>query len=59
MIYFSAVPMSKHFPQPLMEYYVNDCSASVLVTTEKYSSSMGELAKKTNKKLIIVEDNDR
>lgn len=56
---FSAVPMSKHFPQPLMEYYVNDCEANVLITTSQYTTSMGELAKKTNKQLIILDENYR
>uniref|UniRef100_A0A1B6FIG5 AMP-dependent synthetase/ligase domain-containing protein n=1 Tax=Cuerna arida TaxID=1464854 RepID=A0A1B6FIG5_9HEMI len=55
----TAVPLSRHFPQPLMEYFVNDCDAKLLVTTSQYSNTMTELAKKTNKHLIVLEDSLR
>ncbi|KAG8277839.1 Acyl-CoA synthetase member 3, mitochondrial [Homalodisca vitripennis] len=54
-----AVPLSRHFPQPMMEYFVNDCDAKLLVTTSQYSNTMTELAKKTNKHLIVLEDSLR
>uniref|UniRef100_A0A1B6LN02 AMP-dependent synthetase/ligase domain-containing protein n=3 Tax=Graphocephala atropunctata TaxID=36148 RepID=A0A1B6LN02_9HEMI len=55
----TAVPLSRHFPQPMMEYFVNDCNAKLLVTTAQYSNTMTELAKKTNKHLIILDDSLR
>jgi len=51
-----AVPLSRHFPQPLMEYFVNDCEAKLIVTTDKYSGTMSELAQKLNKQLVLFDD---
>lgn len=54
-----AVPLSKHFPQPLMEYYINDCNATLLVTTSQYVDTMYELSKKTNRQLLVLDDDCR
>jgi len=52
----TAVPLSRHFPPPLMEYFVNDCDAKVLITTPQYSKTMSQLAEKTKKQLVVLED---
>ncbi|XP_054276873.1 malonate--CoA ligase ACSF3, mitochondrial-like [Macrosteles quadrilineatus] len=52
----TAVPLSRHFPPPMMEYFVNDCDAKLIVTTPQYSKTMTQLAEKTNKRLVVLDD---
>lgn len=54
-----AVPVHHNQPEPVLEYYCNDSNASLLVTTVEYAEVMQSVAKKANKKLLVLDDNLR
>lgn len=52
----TAVPLSRHYPLDMMEYIVNDCAASLLITTKEHEALMQLLTSRTGKKLIILDE---
>uniref|UniRef100_A0A336LS73 CSON015098 protein n=1 Tax=Culicoides sonorensis TaxID=179676 RepID=A0A336LS73_CULSO len=53
-----AVPLSPRHPVELLEYYVNDCDASLLVCAAELEHILEPIAKKFNKPIIFVERSD-
>lgn len=53
------MPVHHNHPEPVLEYYCNDSNANLLVTTLEYAEVMQSVAKKANKKLLVLDDNLR
>ncbi|KAJ8971132.1 hypothetical protein NQ314_000864 [Rhamnusium bicolor] len=51
-----AVPLSPLHPQNILQYYANDTSSKLLVTTSQHKEIMTELSKTTNIKLYIINE---
>lgn len=56
IINFPAVPLSPNHPEALLQYYCEDSDAKLLVTTPKFTERMQHVAKRTNKKLLVLDD---
>lgn len=42
-----------------MEYYINDSKANLIITTPKYAELMDQVGKRSQKKLLIIDDSIR
>lgn len=51
-----AVPLSTLHPPSILEYHINDSEASLLITTSEYAPVMSQIANKTNRKLLVLDD---
>lgn len=51
-----AVPLSYLHPQTMLEYYVMDCNAKLLVCPKKYADLMQRVAKNTSKPLYVLDE---
>lgn len=51
---FSAVPLNPKYPQNLLEYYIKDSDASLLIATPEFQNVAQPLATKLDKKLLLV-----
>lgn len=49
-----AVPLNPKYPQNLLEYYIKDCDASLLIATPEFQNIAQPLATKLDKKLLLV-----
>lgn len=49
-----AVPLNPKYPQDLLEYYIKDSDASLLIATPEYQNIAQPLATKLDKKLLLV-----
>lgn len=49
-----AVPLNPKYPQDLLEYYIKDSDASLLIATPEFQSLAQPLATKLDKKLLLV-----
>lgn len=49
-----AVPLNPKYPQDLLEYYIKDSDASLLIATPEFQSIAQPLATKLDKKLLLV-----
>ncbi|OQR74942.1 acyl-CoA synthetase family member 3 [Tropilaelaps mercedesae] len=54
----SAVPLFHEHPISVMEYYVIDSQASLLVSTREFELKLKELGSKTNTPVIILDETD-
>ncbi|XP_039276110.1 malonate--CoA ligase ACSF3, mitochondrial [Nilaparvata lugens] len=50
-----AVPLSPLHPESMLEYYVEDCSAQLLVTTSEYAPLLEPISSKEGIKLIVLD----
>ena len=50
-----AVPLSSNHPAELLEYFLSDSQASLLITTPAFESKLKPIAEKLNKPLIVIE----
>ncbi|KAL0277305.1 UNVERIFIED_CONTAM: hypothetical protein PYX00_004643 [Menopon gallinae] len=50
------VPLSKSHPANLLEYYIKDSNADLIVTTSNFADICSELSKKTESKLLVVDE---
>ncbi|XP_020711595.1 malonate--CoA ligase ACSF3, mitochondrial isoform X1 [Athalia rosae] len=51
-----AVPLSSAHPTPVLEYYITDSDARVLVTTPQFLPLVEPIAKDTNRQIIVLDD---
>lgn len=49
-----AVPLNPKYPQDLLEYYIKDSDASLLIATPEFQNIAQPLATKLDKKLLLV-----
>lgn len=49
-----AVPLNPKYPQDLLEYYIKDSDASLLIATPEFQNVAQPLATKLDKKLLLV-----
>lgn len=49
-----AVPLNPKYPQDLLEYYIKDCDASLLIATPEFQNIAQPLATKLDRKLLLV-----
>lgn len=49
-----AIPLSPAAPSDLLEYYINDSQANLIVTTPEYESKLKSLSAKLKKPLIVT-----
>ncbi|XP_003739486.1 acyl-CoA synthetase family member 3, mitochondrial [Galendromus occidentalis] len=54
----TAVPLFHEHPVNLMEYYVKDCQASVILGTQEFEPKLKELAENTGVRYVILPDLD-
>ncbi|XP_050302043.1 malonate--CoA ligase ACSF3, mitochondrial-like [Anthonomus grandis grandis] len=52
-----AVPLSPLHPESLLEYYVEDTKSQLLLSSLQFENQMGELSKKLNKSLMVLDNN--
>lgn len=50
-----AVPLSNRHPQSVLDYYIKDCEASLLITIPEYEKILSPLADKHQRPLIVVD----
>lgn len=55
-LFVSVVPLSKSHPPNLLEYYITDSSADLIVTTSNFADICSELCRKTDTKLLVVDE---
>lgn len=53
---FSAVPLSPQHPEALLQYYIDDTNSNLLVSSPKFGEKMGDLSKKANVKLYVLDE---
>ncbi|XP_015524263.1 malonate--CoA ligase ACSF3, mitochondrial [Neodiprion lecontei] len=51
-----AVPLSSAHPASILEYYITDSDAKVLVTTPQFLPLVEPIAKSSNRQLIVLDD---
>ncbi|CAH0390065.1 unnamed protein product [Bemisia tabaci] len=51
-----AVPLCPSHPPTMLEYFVTDSDAKVLVTTKEFLNVLEDLAKKTGRKLLLFDE---
>lgn len=51
-----AVPLSSAHPAPILEYYIKDSDAKVLITTPQFLPLVEPIAKSSNRQLIVLDD---
>ncbi|XP_055598586.1 malonate--CoA ligase ACSF3, mitochondrial [Uranotaenia lowii] len=49
-----AVPLNPSYPKELLEYYIKDCDASLIIATPEFQKIAQPLATKLDKKLLLV-----
>lgn len=56
LIYFSVVPMSTSSPAPVIEYFLKDSEAKVVITTTEHSPILEPIAAKLKCRLIVLDN---
>lgn len=53
---FAVVPLSPHHPAAMLEYFLNDSDAKVILTTAEFENIVSPLAEKLKQKYLLLED---
>jgi len=53
---FVVVPLSPLHPAAMLEYFINDSDAKVILTTAQFENMVRPLAEKFNQKYLLLED---
>ncbi|KAJ8870096.1 hypothetical protein PR048_029108 [Dryococelus australis] len=51
--------MCQSHPAPLLEHYVNDCGAGLVITTQELSPSLDKVKMKVGSRLLVLDDSLR
>ncbi|XP_015599130.1 acyl-CoA synthetase family member 3, mitochondrial [Cephus cinctus] len=51
-----AVPLSSLHPTPILDYYIKDSDARIIVTTTEHLPLLEPIVAKTNRRLIVLDD---
>nr|CAD7574802.1 unnamed protein product [Timema californicum] len=54
-----AVPMCSSHPVPIMEHYVGNSEAKLVVTTQEYADQVSQIASRCGSKLLVLDDSLR
>lgn len=54
-VFFPAVPLSINHPSELLEYYINDSDANLILTTPEFEERLRPVADKLKKPLEVIE----
>lgn len=56
VLFSIVVPLSQHHPASMLEYFLNDSDAKIILTTTQFEDVVRPLAEKLGRKYLLFED---